>query len=74
MSIEAEMIDKRVVRRYLERGALDANGYQRYLEQLPDCAGKCVQATPELASDDDDDDDDDIDDEDDDMQAQASAT
>lgn len=66
MSIAADLIDKRVIRRYLERGVIDGSGYQRYLEQLPDCAGKCVQATPELASDDDED-------IDDDMPAQATA-
>ena len=65
MSIAADLIDKRVVRRYLERGVIDGAGFQKYLEQLPDCAGKCVQATPELGSDDDDDADD--------LQAQAGA-
>ncbi len=51
MSIDAELIDKRVIRRYLERGTVDRAAYQKYLDQLADCAGKCVQATPEQASD-----------------------
>lgn len=55
MSIAAELIDKRVVRRYLERGVIDGAAFQRHLEQLNDCAGKCVQATPELSDDDEED-------------------
>lgn len=69
MSIAADMIDKRVVRRYLERGDVDSAAFQSHLEQLPDCAGKCVQATPET---DDDDDEADVD-ADEGMSAQASA-
>lgn len=49
MSIAADLIDKRVIRRYLERGVIDHSGFQQYIEQLPDCAGRCVQATPERA-------------------------
>lgn len=52
MSIDAELIDKRVIRRYLERGTVDRAAFQKHLEQLADCAGKCVQATPEQANDD----------------------
>lgn len=49
MGIAADLIDKRVIRRYLERGVIDRSGFQQYIEQLPDCAGRCVQATPERA-------------------------
>jgi len=47
MSIAADLIDKRVIRRYLERGVIDNEGFQQYIDQLPDCAGRCVQASPE---------------------------
>lgn len=56
MSIAADLIDKRVVRRNLERSVVERAAYDRYLEQLPDCASKCVQATPEPEDDSDDED------------------
>jgi hypothetical protein len=52
MSIAADLIDKRVIRRYLERGVIDRPDFQQYIEQLPDCANRCVQATPDRGADD----------------------
>lgn len=54
MSIAADQLDKRVIRRFLERGEIDASALQKHLEQLPDCAGKCVQASPEAEGADED--------------------
>lgn len=50
MSIAADLIDKRVVRRYLDRGVIDHSGFQQYIDQLPDCAGRCVQPSAERAT------------------------
>ncbi len=52
MSISEQLIDKRVIRRNLERSVVERGAFDRYLEQLPDCAGKCVQASPEVEEDD----------------------
>lgn len=52
MSIAADQLDKRVIRRFLERGEIEASVLQKHLEQLPDCAGKCVQASPEEGGED----------------------
>lgn len=53
MSIAADQLDKRVIRRFLERGEIESSVLQKHLEQLPDCAGKCVQASPEVEGADD---------------------
>lgn len=38
MTLDVTLIDKRVVRRNLERGRIDAGAYQRMLEALPDAS------------------------------------
>jgi hypothetical protein len=40
MTLDVSLIDKRVVRRNLERGRIDAAEYQRMLEALPDASAK----------------------------------
>ena len=46
--IENKLIDKRVVRRYVEKGRLDEKDYEAYLKKLPDVAEQAVAVESEI--------------------------
>lgn len=48
MTLDDLLIDKRIVRRNLEKGRLDAAAYQRILDELPDRSGNLWR--PDAAS------------------------
>ena len=74
MQIKELLLDKRVVRRALDKGLLNKAQYQKMLDELPDVSHKVAQKDAHVAQDtsvssvDDgiDDDDDELDDEGDD--------
>ncbi len=47
-SPESKLVDKRVVHRYLEKGAVDEKEYERWLKSLPDLADQAVEIESEI--------------------------
>jgi hypothetical protein len=47
-AIDAKLLDKRVVHRYLRKGRLDEKELQRHLEALPDLAGQAADVEAEF--------------------------
>jgi len=50
MTLDDFLIDKRIVRRNIEKGRLDAATYQRLLDELPDSSGKLWRPEPSHAA------------------------
>jgi hypothetical protein len=46
--IENKLIDKRVVRRYVEKGRLEEKDYEAHLKKLPDLADQAVAVESEI--------------------------
>ena len=45
---ENKLVDKRVVRRYIEKGRVDAKEYDQLLKKLPDLADQAVAVESEI--------------------------